>query len=70
MNRTFGIILTIIGIVMLIWGGFSYTKQEKVIDAGPIQVSADKKETVNWPPYVGAAVLVAGIVLLVSRKKT
>jgi len=70
MNKTLGIILTIVGIVMLIWGGFSYTKQEKVIDAGPIQVSADKQETVNWPPYVGGAVLIAGIVLLVTGKKS
>lgn len=70
MNKTLGIILTIVGIVMLVWGGFSYTKKEKVIDAGPIQVSADKKETVNWPPYVGGAVLIAGIVLLVTGKKS
>lgn len=69
MNKTLGVILTIVGIVMLIWGGFSFTKKEKVIDAGPIQVSADKQETVNWPPYVGGIVLVAGIVLLVSGKK-
>lgn len=70
MNKTLGIILTIVGIVMLVWGGFSYTKKEKVIDAGPIQVSADKQETVNWPPYVGGVVLVAGIVLLVTGKKS
>jgi uncharacterized membrane protein len=70
MNKTLGIILTIVGIVMLVWGGFSYTKKEKVIDAGPIQVSADKQETVNWPPYVGGVILVAGIVLLVTGKKS
>ncbi len=70
MNKTLGIILTIVGIVMLVWGGFSYTKKEKVIDAGPIQVSADKQETVNWPPYVGGVILVAGIVLLVTAKKS
>lgn len=70
MNRTLGIILTIVGIVMLIWGGFSYTKEEKIIDAGPIEISADKKETVNWPPFVGGAILVAGIVLLVTAKKS
>lgn len=70
--KTLGIILAIIGIVMLVMGGgFSFTKKEKVIDAGPLEVSADKKETVNWPPYVGGAVLVAGILLTVagSRKQ-
>jgi drug/metabolite transporter (DMT)-like permease len=69
MNRTLGIILTVVGIAMLIWGGFSYTKKEKVVDAGPIEISADKTETVNWPPYAGGAILVVGVVLLVTAKK-
>lgn len=70
MNKTLGIILVVVGIAMLIWGGFSYTKKEKVVDAGPIEISADKKETVNWPPYVGGVILVAGVVVLVSSKKS
>ncbi|MDB5153012.1 MAG: hypothetical protein JWR54_1763, partial [Mucilaginibacter sp.] len=41
MNRNLGIILIIIGAAMLIWTGFTYTKKEKVIDAGPLQVSVD-----------------------------
>lgn len=69
MNRTVGIILVVVGIAMLIWGGFSYTKQEKVVDAGPIQISADKQKTVNWPPYAGGIILVAGVVVLVTAKK-
>ncbi len=69
MNRTVGIILVVVGIAMLIWGGFSYTKKEKVVDAGPIQISADKQKTVNWPPYAGGIILVAGVVVLVTAKK-
>lgn len=69
MGKTLGIILIIIGAVMLVWTGFSFTRKEKVVDIGPIEVSADKKEQVNWPPYVGGIVLVAGVVLLVAAKK-
>jgi hypothetical protein len=54
MNRTIGVVLLAVGILMLVYSGFTYTKKEKVIDAGPIQVSADKQHTVNWPPYAGA----------------
>lgn len=54
---------------MLIWTGFSFTRKEKVVDIGPIEVSADKKETVNWPPYVGGGILVAGFVLLLASRK-
>jgi uncharacterized membrane protein len=69
MKRTLAFILIVLGVVMLVWTGFSYTKREKVIDAGPLQVSADKKKSVNWPPYAGAVLLLGGIVLLVSSKK-
>jgi hypothetical protein len=70
MNRNFGIILIIIGAAMLIWTGFTYTKKEKIIDAGPLQLSVDKKETIGWPPYLGAILLVGGIVIIVTDKKS
>jgi len=69
MNRTLGAILLAVGIIMLIWTGFTYTKKEKVIDAGPLQVSADKQHTVNWPPYAGGILVIGGIILLLAGKK-
>lgn len=69
MNKSFGLILVIIGAVLLIWTGFTYTKKEKIIDAGPIQVSADKEKTVNWPPYAGGIVLLAGAIIMFSSRK-
>ncbi len=65
-----GIGLIIIGAIMVIWTGFSYTKKEKVVDVGPIEISADKKETVNWPPYIGGLLVVGGIVLVATAKKS
>lgn len=64
--------MIIAGAVMLAWTGFSFTRKEKVVDIGAIEISADKKEQVNWPPYVGGIILVAGIVLLVipSKRRT
>jgi len=69
MKRTLGIVLLVLGILMLIYTGFSYTRREKVIDAGPVHVSADKEHTVNWPPYVGGILVLGGIVLLVSGNR-
>lgn len=69
MGKGIGIILVIIGVVMLIWTGFSFTKKEKVVDIGPVEITADKKEQVNWPPYVGGVVLVAGFVIMLSSRK-
>ena len=67
--KTLGIILVVIGVVMMIVTGFSYTTQETVIDAGPLELKADKEESINWPPYAGGISLVAGIVLLVASRK-
>ncbi|MGA9651978.1 hypothetical protein [Pedobacter sp.] len=69
MNKTVGIILIIVGIAMLVWTGFSYTRKEKIVDAGPIQISADKEKSVNWPPYVGGIILVAGVFVFVASKR-
>lgn len=69
MKRNIGIILILIGTIMLIWTGFTYTKKEKIIDAGPIQIRADRHKTVNWPPYLGGILLLGGIIILSSSKK-
>jgi uncharacterized membrane protein len=70
MNRNIGFVLIAIGAIMLIWTGFSYTKKEKIVDLGPLQVSADRQKTVSWPPILGGVVLIAGIgVLVMGRRK-
>jgi hypothetical protein len=64
------IILIALGIVAFAYHGITYTTREKVVDLGPIQMTAEKTKTLPLPPIVGAIALVGGIVLLVvgSRK--
>ena len=64
-----GILLIIVGIAGLAFGGFSFTHREKVIDLGPIQASADKKESLPVPPILGALAIVGGVVLLASSAR-
>ncbi|MDT3405065.1 hypothetical protein [Mucilaginibacter terrae] len=68
--KALGLVFIVLGAIMLIWTGFTYTKKEKIIDAGPIQVSADREKTVNWPPYAGGVLLVGGIALVALAKKS
>ncbi|MDD2307013.1 MAG: hypothetical protein PHP53_20080 [Prolixibacteraceae bacterium] len=67
--RTLGIILGIIGIVMIIYTGFNYVTTEKVVDLGPIKINAEKNHPVQWSPIVGIALLVGGIVIVLTDKK-
>jgi drug/metabolite transporter (DMT)-like permease len=61
-----GLLLIIVGIAGLAFGGFSFTHKEKVIDLGPIQASADKKESLPVSPVLGALAIVGGLVLLAT----
>jgi drug/metabolite transporter (DMT)-like permease len=64
-KRIVGLALIVIGIVALVWGGVFWTDRETVIDAGPLQVTADEREGVALPPILGVIALIGGIVLLV-----
>jgi len=68
--KILGAILIVLGLIGLLYGGISYTKREKVIDAGPIQVSTDEKKTIPLPPIAGAVALVAGVILVMRREQT
>ncbi|MFO8165934.1 MAG: hypothetical protein R6T98_15555 [Desulfatiglandales bacterium] len=63
-----GIILIVIGIFAFAYQGITYTTREKVVDLGPIQMTAEKTRTIPLPPIVGGISLVGGIVLLVVGK--
>ena len=69
MNKALGMILIVLGVVGLAWGGFAYTTREKVVDIGPIHATRDETHNVPLPPIAGAVLLVGGIVLLVAHKK-
>ena len=69
MNKTLGIILIVLGLFGLAWGGFTYTTTEKVVDIGPIHATREQTHNVPLPPIAGAVALIAGIVLLVTGKK-
>ena len=64
-----GIILIVVGIVAFAYQGITYTTREKVVDLGPVHMTADRTRTLPLPPIVGAIALVGGIVLLVMGSK-
>ena len=64
------IALIVGGILALVYGGFSYTKDTQQIKLGPIELSVKEKETVNVPVWAGVgAILIGGALLLFGNKK-
>ena len=64
-----GIILIVGGILMLIFRGFSFTQQKKLVDIGPLEINKQEKKSVGWPLYAGGIALAAGVIILVADKK-
>jgi hypothetical protein len=60
-----GIVLIVLGLAALVYGGIGYTTRETVIDFGPLQATAERERTFPLPPVAGIAAVAAGIALLV-----
>ena len=64
------IVLVVAGILGLVYGTFSYTKETHDVKLGPLALSVQEKQTVNVPIWAGVGAIVAGGgLLLLARKK-
>ncbi len=68
-RRVLGVLLIVIGLIALAWGGITYTRHRNVVDLGPIHASADTKEHIPLPPVFGIVAVGAGVVLLVAGRR-
>ena len=64
-----GALLLIAGLVGLASPMISYTKTEKVVDIGPVEVTAEREKHVPLPPVVGGLAAIAGVVIIVAGSR-
>ena len=62
--RMVAIVLIALGVLALMYGGFTYTKETHEMKIGPIELSVKDKETVNVPIWAGVGAIVIGGLLL------
>lgn len=67
--KILGILLIVAGVVGLVYGSFSYTKETHDLDLGVIDLSVKEKERVNVPVWAGAGAIGVGVVLLLVGGK-
>jgi len=66
-----GIALIAAGILGLVYGSFSYTKETHEAKIGPIELSVKDKQTVNVPVWAGvASIVIGGALLLFGDRKS
>ena len=68
--KILAIVLIVAGILGVMYGKFSYTKETHDAKLGPIELSVKEKQTVNVPAWAGVAAIAAGAALLLVRKKS
>jgi multidrug transporter EmrE-like cation transporter len=65
------IVLIVAGVLGLMYGSFSYTKETHEVKLGPIELSVKDKETVNVPVWAGVgAIAIGGVLLFFGGKKS
>jgi drug/metabolite transporter (DMT)-like permease len=62
-----GAMLLVLGLLALVYGGFTYSKEETDARIGPVKIEVQEKKRVNVPVWAGAAAVLAGAVLLARK---
>jgi hypothetical protein len=68
-TKIIGILLIAAGVLGLIYGGFSYTKETHTAKLGPLELKVQEKETVIVPVIASAGAIALGVFLLVGGRK-
>ncbi len=64
-----GLVVLVLGVLSLVYGGFGYTEETHDVELGPLELRVEEKERVSVPVWAGVAAIAAGAVLLVYRRQ-
>ena len=67
--KALGVVLIVLGVIGLVWGGITWTSRDKVLDVGPVHVTKEEHKSLPVPPIAGAVCLVAGVALVLVGGK-
>lgn len=70
MTRILGIVLIVVGLVGIVFGGIQYDRKKTAVDLGPVDFNVTERKSLPIPPIAGAAAVVAGVVLMFVGRRS
>ena len=67
--KIFGAVLLVLGGLILIYGGISYSRQRTILDVGPFKATATEQKNVPLSPIVGGIALLVGVLMVALPRK-
>jgi hypothetical protein len=65
-----GLIILAFGLLISLFSGFNYVTQEKILEVGDLEITAEKTNRASWSPMIGIGVMaVGGIVFALGGKE-
>jgi hypothetical protein len=64
-----GLILVVLGLIGVAYGGFTYSRQRQVAQVGPLQVTTREERTIPISPILGGVAIIAGVALIIAVKR-
>jgi hypothetical protein len=61
-----GAVLIVLGLLVLVYQGITYTSRDTVLDIGPIHATAERQKTLPLSPILGVAAMAGGVALLIA----
>lgn len=69
-TKMIGIIVLVLGVLMMIYTGITYNTTKEVGNIGNLEITKTEAHPIHWSPIIGVILIVAGIVLMATSKKT
>jgi UDP-N-acetylmuramyl pentapeptide phosphotransferase/UDP-N-acetylglucosamine-1-phosphate transferase len=64
--KVIAVLLIVLGLVALAYGGITMTTRDKIVDLGPVEVTQEEQHRLPLTPIVGGVAVAAGIIMLVA----
>ena len=69
--RLAAVVLVVLGVLGLIYGGFTYVSDTHTAEVGSLSLSVDEKKQVNVPVWAGVgAIVIGGVLFLLAGAGT